>query len=422
MTEIPTPMDEEEEGDEEQSSVLSPELVAAKSTLFERCNVAGLKVEDKFLPGEELKIIRVFMKCGRETRTINLFSEHALGTFLSVPFEKYVFLSGIEAICSYDDGTIEAAVRSMSNSPFTWRSLFGTVDEEGLKTAKLVMSPDSEGLPRIEISRASTLFSTIARGIGSTRRLTLKLSGVGTKTHDSSFDLLNKVAGSLFFQLDMLLGVPLTLERERRRLPLRRRRTSGAVADLQYPRAQYDSAPLSLYWYGRSAEGMPLLQYLAFYQAIEFYFPVYSRSEAQRKLKVILKDPIFRSDRDADIARLLSAIYVSRSGAFGDERSQLRATLLECCDAEELRSFLEAEQGRREFFLSKSKAQPYHKVPLGSPSVDLRNDVADRVYEIRCKIVHTKTDARDSAFELLLPFSAEAEQLSHDIELGSGLN
>jgi hypothetical protein len=43
--------------------------------------------------------------------------------------------------------------------------------------------------------------------------------------------------------------------------------------------------------------------------------------------------------------------------------------------------------------------------------------VADRVYEIRCKIVHTKTDARDATFELLLPFSAEAEQLSHDIEL-----
>jgi hypothetical protein len=162
---------------------------------------------------------------------------------------------------------------------------------------------------------------------------------------------------------------------------------------------------------------MPLLQYLAFYQAIEFYFPVYSRSEAQRKLKMILKDPTFRSDRDADIARLLSAIYVSRTGAFGDERSQLRATLMECCDFEELRSFLEAEQSRKEFFLSKSKAQPYHKIPLGGPSVDLRNDVADRVYEIRCKIVHTKTDARDSAFELLLPFSAEAEQLSHDIEL-----
>lgn len=48
---------------------------------------------------------------------------------------------------------------------------------------------------------------------------------------------------------------------------------------------------------------------------------------------------------------------------------------------------------------------------------DLRNDVADRIYDIRCKIVHTKAGVDDSSFELLLPFSKDAEQLHHDIEL-----
>jgi hypothetical protein len=38
---------------------------------------------------------------------------------------------------------------------------------------------------------------------------------------------------------------------------------------------------------------MPLLQFLAFYQVIEFYFPTYSQAEAHRKLKAILKDPPF---------------------------------------------------------------------------------------------------------------------------------
>jgi len=360
------------------------------------------------------------MKCGRETRPVILYSETAINSFLSITFEKYVFLSGIEAICSYDDGTIEAAVRPIStpSSLFAWRSLFGVDSNEKVNSAKIAMPPSSEGLPHIELSRASELFSRIVRGMGPPMRMTLKLSGATVKTHDSAIELLNKISGSLFFQLDMLLGVALTLERERRRTPGRRtRKASGGINDLQYPRVQYDNAPLSLYWYGRSAGGMPLLQYLAFYQAIEFYFPVYSRSEAQRKLKVILKDPTFRNDRDTDIARLLSAIYVSRTGAFGDERSQLRATLMECCDSEELRSFLEGEPSRKEFFLTKSKRQSYHRIQLANPSVDLRNDVAERVYEIRCKIVHTKTDSNDSGLELLLPFSAEAEQLSHDIEL-----
>jgi hypothetical protein len=161
---------------------------------------------------------------------------------------------------------------------------------------------------------------------------------------------------------------------------------------------------------------MPLLQFLAFYQVVEFYFPIYSEAEAQRKLKAILKDPTFRGDRDADIGKLLSAIHVSRSGGFGDERSQLRATLAECVDADALRTFFESDADRREFYTGKGKSHSYHRIPLGSPGTDLRTDVADRIYDIRCKIVHTKNDSRDQ-LDLLLPFSKEAEQLSHDIEL-----
>jgi hypothetical protein len=422
MTELPPPLDEVEDDDDgEQSSVLSAELVAAKASLLARCKAAGLNAEDRYQPGADFQVVRVAMKCARETRTVNLYSESSINSFLSVPFEKYVFISGLEAICSYELGTIEAAIRPITNTTptsFSWRKLLGTDSMEKLRLAKLEVSPTSEGLPHLELSRASDLFSKIARENRLPLRMTLKLTGVTAKTHDSAYELLNKIAGSFFFQLDLLSGVSLNLEKERRRAPLlRRRKGAEGVEGLQYPKAQYDNAPLSLYWYGRSAGGMPLLQYLAFYQAIEFYFPVYSRSEAQRKLRVLLKDPTFRSDRDADIARLLSAIHVSRAGAFGDEKSQLRATLMECCDTEDLRSFIEADPVRKEHFSSKSKSVPYHRLPLSNPTADLRGDVAERVYEIRCKIVHTKSDSRDASLELLLPFSSEAEQLSHDIEL-----
>jgi hypothetical protein len=161
---------------------------------------------------------------------------------------------------------------------------------------------------------------------------------------------------------------------------------------------------------------MPLLQFLAFYQVIEFYFPVYSKAEAQRKVKAVLKDPTFRSDRDADLGRLLSAIYISRSGAYGDERSQVRATLMECVEPEGLRAFLEADPDRKDFYLAKGKS-PYQRLSLANPTADLRNDVSDRIYDIRCKIVHTKSDSRTGDAEILLPFSREAEQLFFDIQL-----
>ena len=418
MTDVNSAFDEEELCED----VPTKEVISARQSLEDRCKAAGITLKEVTIPNEEL-LLRVGMKCGRDTRWLGLWNDESLIQLLSIEFERYVYLSNLEAICSYVDGTIEAAVRPLVQlvpTSVTYRRLFGLdgpndpVDAEAMK---VTIPPNQDGQPYIEFSRPSEVFMRLSKSPVRSR-MTLKLSGCHVTTHESALALLNKVAGAVLFQLDLLTDVPMALERERRRLGARRpKKPASPVTELQYPKTQFDSAPLSLYWYARSAEAMPLLQFLAYYQVIEFYFPIYSQSEAQRKLKAILKDPTFRGDRDADIARLLSAIHISRSGAFGDERSQLRATLIECVDSDALRIFLEENVERKEFFSAKSKTSPYHKVPLASPSIDLRNDVADRIYDIRCKIVHTKSDARDGNVELLLPFSPEAEQLSIDIEL-----
>lgn len=396
------------------------QFIKEKNILEARCKAAGIDFE--VVNRGEDEGLRIGLKSGRDTRWFMLWAPGLVSELLAVDFENYVCLAGLEAICSYADGTIEALLRPLGQGilpiSVTYRRLFGiNPSDEGFEeAAKIILSPAHEGLPHIEIGLTSQVLSTLLRA--SSRRLTLKLSGCQVTTHDSALALLNKVAGAVLFQLDLLSDVPISLERSRYRSVNGRRNKKPAnpVKEMQYPKTQYDSAPMSLYWYARSAAGMPLLQFLAYYQVIEFYFPIYSQSEAQRKLRVILKDPTFRGDRDADIARLLSAIHVSRSGGFGDERSQLRATLMECLDSDALRYYLEEEVERKDFFLSKSKT-PYHKIPLANPSIDLRNDVADRIYDIRCKIVHTKSDARDGNVELLLPFTPEAEQLAIDIEL-----
>lgn len=411
------------EEEEIETDVSPEEAIAARKQIAERCKAAGIPFEEENVADEELKL-KIGMKCGRSTRWLALWSDESILQLLSTQFEKYTFLSDLEAICSYSDGTIEAGVRPVGNnfmpSSYLFRRLFGLDRPTGqfdIESAKIVVPSTQEGLPHIEISAASDTFIRLCRSPVRVK-FTLKLTGCHVSTHDAALAMLNKTAGAVFFQLDLLTDVPLSLEKERRRSGAGRRqkRRATQATELQYPKTQFDSAPLSLYWYGRSAAGMPLLQFLAFYQVIEFYFPIYSQSEAQRKLKAILKDPTFRGDRDTDIARLLAAIHVSRSGAFGDERSQLRATLAECADTEAVRQFIGGDAERKEFF-EKTKSLPYHKIPLANPSIDIRNDVADRIYDIRCKIVHTKTDSRDGNVELLLPFSEEAEQLMYDIEL-----
>lgn len=385
-----------------------------------RCAAAKIPVEeiDGLEPGE--RAIRIGMPSGRERRWLYCWDYSGYERLLSIQFEDYTFLQGLDAVSNYKAGTIEAAVRALGalSSRALLSRLFkiplsASAEPDAPKRFELVSADQTTS---ICISEPSPELSKLARGPSS--RLSISIKADGISQHDKALELLRRMSDALFFQIDLVHEVPLTLARERRSLARRRQSArSESPPDISFPSHEYDAAPISLYWYARSAIGMPLLQYLAFYQVIEYYFPTYSQADARRKLKGILKDPGFRGDRDADLGRLLTAIYVSRSGAFGDERSQLRATLLECIDAEAVRQFIAADSGRSSILSSKVKGLCEHKIPVAGSTSDLRADVAERIYEIRCKIVHTKTDAKNSEFELLLPFSKEAEQLAHDIEL-----
>ncbi len=150
------------------------------------------------------------------------------------------------------------------------------------------------------------------------------------------------------------------------RRPRFRRLIPGAkeVLSLEFPKNEYDEAPMALYWYARSATGMPLLQYLAYYQVLGFYFPAFAQVEAGRIVRNFLKDPAFRPDRGADLAKMLTAIG-GLGYQYGDERSQLRATINACLDQHTLRSYL-SENQRKEHFSAKIKGLTDRKIPIAT--------------------------------------------------------
>lgn len=390
----------------------SEDLEKILTTLESRCKAA--KIDIKVERDEEGNgDYNFYFKSGRDTRTVNIWDENDLLLLEKVEFEQYVFLSGLQAICNYEQGTIEAMVElagpNRSVQAITQR-LFGVPLRDARKqNLKLNVSVE-DGDPLMEFGFPTDDFSVL---VGGANTITLKVFGLKVRHHDEALNYITTVANSLLFQLDLMSDIPLVLKRVGSVHQRQSRLDKEAV--LTYPKVEFDSAPLSLYWYGRGAVGMPLLQYLAFYQVIEFYFPRYSQSEAHRKLKRLLKNPAFRSDRDSDVAQLLDAIHVSKSGAYGDERSQLRAVIDECLFNDELKKFISENDKRMEFFAVKNKSI-YHKINIMSED-DMRADVARRIYEIRCKIVHTKSDSRDVEVKILLPYSKEAEQLTFDIEL-----
>ena len=115
------------------------------------------------------------------------------------------------------------------------------------------------------------------------------------------------------------------------------------------------------------------------------------------------------------MARVLTTVDPVGRFGLGDERAQLLATINECVDPQELRLFIEAAEDMKVFLSTKNKALTDVRLPIENTELDLRQPVAERIYDIRCRIVHTKGTRRD--VDLLLPNSKEAAMLGHDIEL-----
>ncbi|WP_146065437.1 MULTISPECIES: hypothetical protein [unclassified Streptomyces] len=287
---------------------------------------------------------------------------------------------------------------------------------------------------RVEIGSASQDFSKISdfsfrRGSarqefvlsnGMGRFTTLRIFGVKTTRHDEALAVLKRVSDAVLFELDLhydlAMKVASSLTADRSRLRGNRFPTTTTDQPPRNPQNQYPEKPLGLYWYGRSSSGIPLLEYLAYYQVLEYFFPSFSHKATLEKLRNELLDPRFRADDNASLVRILGLASGSGRG-FGSERDQLKSTVSGCVTEAHVRGLLESDPAFAEHFSGKPVIKDVAKINLSDTKSDLLAAVANRIYDIRCRIVHTKEDGGGNAVDLLLPFSKEAEQLRPDIEL-----
>lgn len=379
-----------------------------------RCATKKVEMKTEQYHKEEHNYTYIGIPSGREKRWLSANGER-LKKLLSIPFEKFVFIKGLECICNYEDGTIEAGLRAVNlPSYFALRQLFRAIGAPEDSQAYSLSPPTGfEHQPTYIIGPASETFATLSQSLTGPSRLTLTLSGLNVSQHDQAQEIVEKYANSLFYQIDLITGNSFMLERERIR-KFRPRLRKSEIKDIFYPKTEYENALVSLYWYARSARNMPLLQFLGFYQCIEYFFSTFARAEASQRVALLLKDPTFRPDKESDIGKILNAVSINKGGSFGDERTQLRATVNQCVDQEEMKEFFEEDKDRSSFFKAKSK-NGLHKIPFFNEGLDIRSDVADRIYSIRCRIVHTKEG--DQHGGMILPFSEDADILVYDIEL-----
>ncbi|WP_343303063.1 hypothetical protein AAHN97_16030 [Chitinophaga niabensis] len=393
-------------------------------------------------PRERTDLI-IQMPYERDNKNIILNSEHQnLTEILDSNFEKFKFLKGLEAIYSNELGIIECQIESDDSSRISkflfrriasylntetngeFRELEGTDEKD---SNFRIDFPSNHDKLKIYISESSTEFSFLFGSKSDSYFFRTKLrpfnviriEGLNFETHNQAKELLTNIANSAFFQLDLLIEIPFRLSsgRDWQEEFRTKRKLVQKGKILTTPKFQYDQEAISLYWYARTATNTPLLQYLAFYQVLEYYFPLYSAKEARERIRNLLKDPTFDINIEKNIAKILDTVRVSsKSKAIGDERSQLRSTILSCVDLSDLVEHFESNEKVKNFFCDskKEKSLVTQRISFNRKDHDIRGDIANRIYDLRCRIVHTKEEAE---VELLLPFSPDVTLIRYDLDL-----
>jgi hypothetical protein len=419
-------------------SPVPPDINELFARIQERCEAAEIECALQAGPEDE-PFVRLALAAGRGKRRVVIRNAEDAAALLAVPFERYRFLERYEAIYSLDDGFIEAIFRSagpvggglsglgftrMVQPPLGARSdaewpprivLTDDVNEMQMDTDETGVGTDETGV-KLEIGRPSAAM-VLARRFTPRRSPSLTLRWAGLTNHDQATRLLESYSNSLFFQIDSKWGTAFQLARARQPIARRRALSADPENPLSFPHSLYDPESMSLYWYARGATGMPLLQYLAYYQVIEFYFPVHAQAEVRRRLRNVVKSPSFSPHADREIGRLVDVLHATGGqNIWGDERSQLLTTIRASLAAGSIRDLI-SEERYDGHFEKKVKNLADTTLRVVASDDDLITRAAERIYEIRCKIVHTKDTARNEGAGLLLPFSPEADRLWPDIDL-----
>lgn len=410
-------------GGENLELVPEPERTSFRQ-LMSRCEKAGIEYNLEL----EFPFLDIRLPCGREKRGVTVFDAENANKLAKVDFEKYVFVEGYQSICCYEDGYLEAYIRLLR--PRRKEVLFSRLlniryaELKEMKSENLVFEVKKQvhnGSPTvITVSQPTdTMLSLTGRELEEESSLTIKIAGLKISTNQQAAAILEKLANSLFLQIESSTGFSLMLETYYERLLLIstvvRPGKEAKKTVTTFPKYEYDRDPLNLYWYAKSASGMPLLQFLAYYQVLEFYFPTYAEKEAIRAVANIVKDPAFNPDQAVQVGKIVSAVVSKTGRGYGEEKQQLRATIQECVEDKEIHEFLEERNYIKEYFKSDFKKLSPKKVSTANKDLDLRDQIAERVYDLRCRIVHTK--AGETEAERILPFTAEESLLPIEIEI-----
>ncbi|MBF9127984.1 hypothetical protein I0C86_03075 [Plantactinospora sp. S1510] len=339
-----------------------------------------------------------------------------------------VVLGDYSAFAQIDQGYIEALVVGAGHAPEA-----GTPDAyhhwDSYRPGTIrAVAPDGGG--QVELSPGSAAFwclrgrfveTTMELGRDEPTYTTLKIRSHSPSTPDEAMKLLTLVAESWSFDLDGEYGLGFRLALRPSwpppNYPRRRRGARPAAIEptVDVPSRAYEAEALAFYWYARAMPRAPFVQFLAFYQVLEYHFTRYAHNLGVQEVATLLTRPGVDLQSMAFHSRVFDAIAnVARSQR--SELAQLRATIEATATAAGLKQRILSDPALKAHLHEKALtgAAPV-RVNANSRPTSVVEAVAQRVYNLRCMVVHSKEGS--NAQVLLLPQTPQFLDIERDLPL-----
>jgi len=407
--------------------------------LARRAREAGLiyrEIDWTAYTGNTYRHAEIEFPRGNATRSIRLLDQTDVIDLLKVDFENVRFSSKYDAMFHTQTGRVECGLTwapVLSRRPGSgalWDIPGTEIDEDSpLKTG--AESP-GYGIPNgwrvkvatdeveIELSPASQSWTVLNGRYAPTSSVTLKIQHTGGADGPRAHVLLDSFGQDFMLEVELKyqLGLGLATDLVHGLVP--ETDITQSTTPVTFPSLSFQAEAATFYWYGVRAYEFPLLQFLAFYQVLEYFFMPFTRASVVRRVRAQLKDPAFDRGRDTDIAALIGVTGIAHAG-LRQESEQLKLALAECIEPASLRTFITANEDRESHFVGSQKIAGVRPLRITVGDQELLDQVAERIYKVRNRIVHTKSAADEAGIELLLPTSEETRFLRTEVELGRWL-
>lgn len=295
------------------------------------------------------------------------------------------------------------------------RRVAGANGEGRLEAARIHLTRRDRSVC-IELSHASPLLALMAAKTGESSYYSAKLYfddiDLGADIIDESEEILHSFLYELNARNNVIFSVL--------RWPLRpetgasgRRSELPALPPPRFPVIAIDPEIAKLFSFASQASGNLTMAFLSYYQILEHFLFAMIRRGVVREVRNALFDRKFSEKSDASLMGLIDIVEQNLGGI---ESKHLRALINGCVRREQVEEFLSSDSWGLHF-TNKGPIQGVRPLNLKDKSVDILDQISERVYKLRNRIVHAKDGPKYGNSRVLMPESREADSLGPDVQL-----